>query len=119
MAQYTNETIKFNNVINPSWTVGTDGPFSPYTDSERSGFGATEYLLTDRSSVPSGNEGLYFTTNAIDIHWGGADINGTSVNTTAQLLKIIADLQTKVGQLESAFSTLASNVGTLVTITNE
>lgn len=118
MAQYTKETIKFNNVINPSWTVGTDGPFSPYRDSERSGFSAANYLEMNRSSIPSGNEGLYFTTNAIDIHWGGANVAGTTVNTTSQLLKIIADLQTKVNQLETAFSTLATNVGQLVTITN-
>lgn len=60
-----------------------------------------------------------FLINVIDVDWNGANVNGTTVDTTGQLLKIIADLQTKVSQLETAFSTLASNVGTLVTITNE
>lgn len=113
---YHQEGISFNNVIKPYNKLGFEGPFHPFMNNAESDMTFQEYLTTNRSTATPGE---FFTTNAIDIHWGGADINGTSVDTTAQLLKIIADLQTKVGQLESAFSTLASNVGTLVTITNE
>lgn len=49
--------------------------------------------------------------NAVDIDWNGAEVNGSTINTTGELLKKIADL-------ENAFSTLANNVGTLVTIAN-
>ena len=113
---YNQEGISFNNVIKPYNKFGFEGPFHPFMNNAESDMTLEEYLSTNRSTA---NSGEYFTTNAIDIHWGGANINNTQVDTTAQLLKIIADLQTKVKQLESAFSTLAQNVGTLVTITNE
>jgi len=58
------------------------------------------------------------SAQAVDIDWNSAHVGSTTVQTTGQLLKIIADLQTKVDQLEKAFSTLATNVGALVTITN-
>lgn len=45
--------------------------------------------------------------NAVDIDWNGAEVGSSTINTTGQLLKKIADL-------ENALSTLAQNVSTLV-----
>ena len=116
MAQYTENNITFSNVLTPNFAFKSDGPNVTYTkDSDRA---FTSNYYESRNTTNADKIGELFTTNAIDIHWGGANINGTTVNTTAQLLKIIKDLQTKVDQLETAFSTLASNVGALVTITN-
>ena len=56
--------------------------------------------------------------NIIDVDWCGAQLGDNTINTTGQLLAIIKNLQDKVNTLETAFSTLATNVGSLVTLTN-
>jgi len=62
------------------------------------------------------------SVNAVDIAWNGAKPGigepEEGINTTGELLAIIKTLKTRIDQLEAAFSTLATNVGTLVTITN-
>lgn len=115
MEQYTENNITFRNVLTPQASFGSNGPKQLYKKSDRT---FTSDYLDSRNVTDTDKMYELFSTNAIDIHWGGANINGTTVNTTAQLLKIIANLQTKVDQLETAFSTLATNVGALVTITN-
>jgi len=72
---------------------------------------------------PEGNQtDKTLIVNAVDIDWNGAKPgigeNSDGINTTGELLSLIKELKTKVDQLETAFSTLASNVGALVTITN-
>jgi hypothetical protein len=62
------------------------------------------------------------SVNAVDIAWNGAKPGigepADGINTTGELLATIKTLKTRIDQLEAAFSTLATNVGTLVTITN-
>lgn len=104
--KYTDNGIVFDNVKEIAKYANIDS-------NARYSAADYNYDTSDNPIAPN------FLINVIDVDWNGANVNGTTVDTTGQLLKIIADLQTKVGQLETAFSTLASNVGTLVTITNE
>ena len=88
---YNKEGISFNNVIKPYNKLGFEGPFHPFINNAESDMTLSEYLSTNRSTA---NTGEYFTTNAIDIHWGGAvlpNFNGGSrtINTTSQLLEAI------------------------------
>lgn len=103
--KYTDNGIVFNNVKDIQKIAGIRSDLR-YSAADYN------YDTSDNPIAPN------FLINVIDVDWNGANVNGTTVDTTGQLLKIIADLQTKVGQLESAFSTLAQNVGALVTITN-
>ena len=64
--------------------------------------------------------------NAVDIDWDLAIVSmatakdiKTSIKNTGELLGVIKMLNNRIDALESAFSTLAQNVGALVTITNE
>ena len=88
---YNKEGISFNNIIKPYNKLGFEGPFHPFINNAESDMTLSEYLSTNRSTA---NTGEYFTTNAIDIHWGGAvlpNFNGGSrtINTTSQLLEAI------------------------------
>ena len=75
--------------------------------------------------------GVGKSVNAVEIDWNGAKLgigedNSTGITTTGELLKLIkeytdtkiAKLQNRVDALEAALSTLAQNVGSLVTIAN-
>ena len=101
--------IKFSN-LNTTTDKGYFSAAGKFTDSSNLTDGV--YTADGQGSTPS------FSVNAVDIDWNGAEVGSSTIDNTGQLLKIIADLQTKVSQLETAFSTLASNVGSLVTITN-
>lgn len=63
--------------------------------------------------------------NAVDIDWDQAKVSTatakditTTITNTGELLGVIKMLNDRINKLETAFSTLATNVGQLVTITN-
>ena len=75
--------------------------------------------------------GVGKSVNAVEIDWNSAKLgigedNSTGITTTGELLTLvkkytdtkIAKLQNRVDALEAALSTLAQNVGSLVTIAN-
>lgn len=76
---------------------------------------------TDATGQANSNSAI----NAVDIDWDQAKVSSatakditTSITTTGELLGVIKKLNDRIDTLETAFSTLASNVGALVTITN-
>lgn len=94
MAQYIENDITFSNIINPSSAFGGDGPRATYTkDSDRY---FTSYYLDLRNTTDANKIGELFTTNAIDIHWGGAKPGigegENGINTTGELLSYIKDI---------------------------
>lgn len=94
------------NVVKPAHDFGGIGSNGLYTDAEGQ--------ATAGSAV-----------NAVDIDWDLAIVSmatakdiTTSIKNTGELLGVIKMLNDRIDTLETAFSTLAQNVGSLVTITN-
>ena len=94
------------NVVKPAHDFGGIGSNGLYTNAE------------EQAAAGS-------AVNAVDIDWDHAIISTatakdikTSITNTGELLGVIKMLNDRIDALESAFSTLAQNVGSLVTITN-
>ena len=100
MAQYKEQNIEFNNILTPASAYKVDGPLTTYTkDSDRV---FTSNYLDARNTTDTDKLYELFTTNAIDIHWGGADlgtvngINLGTITTTADLMKAFKVLSEKI-----------------------
>ena len=85
---YNKENISFNNVQKPKVATGYEGIWHPFMDNTESyGMSLSEYLNTNRTTAIVND---FFTVNAIDIHWNGAQIeSSTTINATGELIKVI------------------------------
>ncbi len=83
--------------------MGHLGPSAPFTPDELSSAGLDYY--TDRTTISDELKPLYFSSNAIDIHWGGAKLGNKVDSSTLTACEEII-IQT-TGQLLSYMSTIA------------
>ena len=77
--QYLEKDILFGNVKSFGVSLKVPGPITAYG----------KYVVNEQGYIE--HHGYDYVVNAIDIHWGGAQLqnSGKIINTTAQLLELI------------------------------
>lgn len=129
MPTYTKEDIKFDNVLYGKTTSGAEGPRTNFSTKmtteqlEAEGYGKEGYEISREVAANDPNiANVIFTTNAIDIHWGGAKLPDVpsgfdKIYTTAQMLlalnesvKISNQVSTKLLQLQQNIEEQLSNM---------
>lgn len=115
-------TLKQNNV---TFTLNADvvSPFGGKYTNDTNYDGSTGLYNVNQTKL--NNAGVGKSVNAVEIDWNSGKVSAatakditTSITTTGELLGVIKKLNDRIDTLETAFSTLATNVGQLVTITN-
>jgi hypothetical protein len=93
MANYIDNNVEFKNILTPLLSNGGPGPNASFFPEDLTDFGLDYYK--DRSKITNESErDMLFTLNAIDIHWGGAELkDGTTLkatlNSTGEMLSIL------------------------------
>ena len=96
MGQYNKEQVAFSNILPIKRSPNSSGPLGNFNSNNINQIFGEDYNNVNRSGVSNDVASAIFTTNAIDIHWGGATWTSISnpseptiINTTADVLKAI------------------------------
>ena len=87
--QLIDNNVTYTNVLTPNIYLNVNGPLSAKKSYR---FDENENIIHRQSD---------FLVNAIDIHWNGATIGDTVINTTDDLLKWISDTKSQVNPVDS------------------
>ena len=83
--------------------------FTSYKDRGGQTIGANPIRVNGLQGVDSEDGGII---NVVDIDWNGAQVNGATIDTTGQLLNIIAELQNRLDAAETLIRGLYASMST-------